>query len=96
LSPRIVTFDWDEANVEHIARHDVLPHEVEEVFLHQDAYLQDFGWRDSEKRYKMIGETADGRILQIVFVIRKGSVRTATAYTAKRRARTLYADRRRP
>jgi hypothetical protein len=25
-------FDWDAANVGHIARHDVMPEEIEEVF----------------------------------------------------------------
>ena len=28
----VVGFDWNEANIEHIAEHDVTPDEVEEVF----------------------------------------------------------------
>ena len=29
---RISRFEWDEANIEHLARHQVIPAEAEEVF----------------------------------------------------------------
>jgi len=40
-----IRFDWDEANVEHIARHNVTPQEIEQVFANgvKDAGFDTFG-----------------------------------------------------
>ena len=38
MSPRVVEFDWDDANIAHIARHDVVPAEVQEAFFDNDAF----------------------------------------------------------
>jgi uncharacterized DUF497 family protein len=55
-------FDWDRANIEHIAKHGVTPAEAEQVVLNDpvDLTLQ---LRDGEERTPQIGETNAGRIL---------------------------------
>lgn len=35
---KVLVFEWDEANIGHIARHDVVPKEAEEVFLIRRMY----------------------------------------------------------
>ena len=51
---------WDDLNVEHIARHDVLPNEVEEVCagnrIEREAYRQ---------RIFLVGTTKTGALRQV-------------------------------
>jgi len=90
MSPRIAKFDWDDANVEHIARHEVVPKEVEEAFLDPFAIIKEHGIRFGEMRYSMLGRTAEDRLLMIAYTIRRGAIRTVTAYTARRKDRNTF------
>ncbi|MBI6546141.1 MAG: BrnT family toxin [Cyanobacteria bacterium NC_groundwater_1444_Ag_S-0.65um_54_12] len=73
-------FDWDEANIEHIAAHDVEPEEAEAAF---------FGFRvplkvrivDGEQRQAFLGSVGE-RILLVAYTIRSNRVRVITAYNA--------------
>ena len=69
-------FDWDEANTQHIARHQVEPAEVEEAFAGRHLLL-----RSWEGRKALLGRTAAGRYLIVAFVVRDGVVRVITART---------------
>ena len=51
---------WDEWNVEHVARHGVVPHEVVEI-LHGEHVAKE----SYRERLKVVGETRSGRILAI-------------------------------
>jgi len=55
-------FDWDEANIAHIAEHNVLPPEAEEACTHKPVALY-FSSRNGEQRFVQIGETLAGRVL---------------------------------
>jgi uncharacterized protein len=83
VSARIVSFDWDETNVQHLARHGVMKEEVMEAFLDPYSDRGDTRWERGESRYTMIGETGSGRPLTVVFAIREGCIRPVTAYTPK-------------
>jgi uncharacterized protein len=72
-------FDWDEENIAHVAEHDVLPHEAEEVIDNEPVYL-DYSVIDGEERFREIGETRAGRILEVVSMIRDNRTRVITAY----------------
>jgi uncharacterized DUF497 family protein len=72
-------FQWDDLNVLHIARHDVTHLEVEEVVC-SDALELDVQCEDGEERFTLIGETARGRILVVIYTIRDGLMRPVTAY----------------
>jgi len=56
-----ISFDWDEANIAHIAEHDVVPAEAEQVIDNSPLYL-DYSIQSGEVRHREIGETATGRI----------------------------------
>jgi hypothetical protein len=84
-------FDWDEANIAHIAEHDVLPSEAEEVVTSNPLDL-DYVIRNGELRLRQAGETSTGRILAVITTIRKGLTRVITAYPASRLLRATYLE----
>jgi uncharacterized DUF497 family protein len=75
----VLGFDWDDANLGHIARHGVTRAEAEELFafplLWMDAHTE-----DEELRLVEIGRTAAGRILKVVTTDRRGKIRVVTAF----------------
>jgi uncharacterized protein len=75
-------FDWNKANIEHVARHAVTPGEVEEVFANGLSGVVDYA-RQGERRSSGVGATDAGRRLLVVFTMRRGRVRTVTAYPAR-------------
>jgi uncharacterized DUF497 family protein len=84
-----VSFDWDEANIAHIAEHDVEQVEAEEAVTYRPVFVQYLS-RGGEDRFIQIGETLAGRILVVVVTPRKGLTRVVTAYPAKRAYREFY------
>ncbi len=84
----ISDLEWDDENTEHIARHDVSPHEVEDIC---------FGLHISEKagsqRYILSGQTAGGRYLNVVVErIGKGLFRPITAFEMSENYRRRYRE----
>jgi hypothetical protein len=55
-------FEWDDANILHIARHDFTPEEVEEVLAGGHKVR-----RGRQNRYLALGQTFDGRLAFVVF-----------------------------
>lgn len=78
---------WDEWNIAHIARHDVLPEEVEEVF--RKTYI---AYESYDGRFEIIGTTKQKRILLIVLdpEMVNGEYYVVTAHTANKKDRELY------
>jgi uncharacterized protein len=74
-----LNFDWDDANIAHLAEHDVTPEEAEEIVL-GDSMEMDFEVAGGEERWSYVGETSDARILRVVFTMRGERVRVVTAY----------------
>jgi|SRR3989344_3919495 len=71
-------FEWDEANIEHIAKHNVIPREAEEVFFDKNNALnEDIKHSTTEVRFLIIGKTKKGRLLYQVFTIRGGKMSKA-------------------
>ena len=84
-------FDWDDANIDHIARHHVTPDEAEEALTDPRRIGLDTYSPTDEIRYGVLGRTTEGRILVVIFTPRNGMVRVITARdantTEKRRQR---------
>ena len=82
-------FDWDDANIAHLAEHDVTPAEAEQVIVNHplDVSYED---RKGEVRFRQIGETFSGRILEIISTERKGLTRVITGYEPSRLLRAAY------
>ena len=62
-------FDWDEANVEHIARHGINPKETEEAILIKplETGIQS---HEREERVLCLGRTKSGRLLTVLYTER--------------------------
>ena len=90
LTGKIEGFAWDAANVGHILRHAVTPFEVEEAVGRPHATIPATAVK-GEKRWKLLGKTASGRYLVVVFTIRQKLFRAVTAYEMNAAERKKYA-----
>jgi uncharacterized protein len=84
-----VEFDWDAANIDHIAEHGVTPAEVEEAV--QDSRGSPSTWylRNNEWRLNIIGLAGD-LLLYVVITTRDPLVRVVSARVANRAERPRY------
>jgi uncharacterized DUF497 family protein len=82
---------WDSWNVAHIARHGVLPEEVEHV-CQSDPVVQ----AGKKGRLLVFGPTPDGRVLAVVLdgEPETGTYYPVTARLASRRERAIFAKER--
>ena len=87
-------FNWDDANVGHLARHGVSPFEAEEAIVDPHAILLEIQ-TDDEERVKAVGATSGGRILVVVFTWRGEAIRAITAYVPPVALQKLYLEGRR-
>ncbi len=75
---RIEELRWRDDRVEHIARHNVVPAEVEEVVLDdREAVLEKAGLAErnpSQTVYVLLGRTQAGRYLMVVLIHEGGGV----------------------
>ena len=76
-----LSFDWDKANVAHVARQDVMPEEVEQVFVNDPMDLS-ADIMDEEERYTSAGHTNQLRVLVLVWTMRGVATRPITAFDA--------------
>jgi uncharacterized DUF497 family protein len=86
-----LSFDWDEANLGmgHVARHNVTPEEVEQVFANDPMDLGADAV-DGEERYTGVGHTNRLRVLVLVWTMRGDATRPITAFDAGERLATRY------
>jgi uncharacterized DUF497 family protein len=85
-------FDWDAANLDHIARHEVTQEEAERVILGDplDIEMQIEEDISGEDRLQHLGETATGRILQLMTTWRGGKGRVISAWDAPKQLKLYY------
>jgi hypothetical protein len=83
-------FDWNDANITHIAKHGITPAEAEQV-IQNGPFDLTFQRRFEEPRFAQVGETDLGRILLVVTTWRNGLIRVVTAFPAKKPLRAWYA-----
>lgn len=82
---QLIELEWDDANRDHVLRHQVSIEEVEEV-LYFEPHLR----RTRQGRYLAYGQTLSGRHLVVVFVHRgRGRARPVTARPMDVRERRL-------
>jgi uncharacterized DUF497 family protein len=87
-----IEFDWDDANIRHLNRHRVSPHEFEEV-IGGDPFDLEYLNVNGEDRFKIVGATLSGRVLIGVWTPREGRIRPVTAYEASRKYLEMYYER---
>jgi uncharacterized protein len=86
-------FDWDDGNIQHIARHNLFPQEVEAALLDPRRVGVSSRKSPQEKRWAMLGSTSEGRILFVVFTRRDGFIRVVTARDATDQEKRTYRRR---
>ena len=86
----IKEFEWNENNIEHIARHRVSPDEVEDVAFDDEPWI-----RKGRKRTRyMLGYTVAGRYLFSVYTLKdKGVAKVITSMDMDDKTRRLYRKR---
>lgn len=89
MQDRELDFDWDQANIGHVTRHQVRPDEAEQVILNNPV---DLGQEivEGEERYLSIGATVEGRVLLVATTWREDRVRVVTAFEPIKRLVQLY------
>jgi uncharacterized DUF497 family protein len=82
-------FDWDSRNIRHIARHGVIPAEVEEALRTEPLVVQ-FQNHAVEERVLCLGRTGKGKLLAVVYVEVGHTIRVVTAYPMTQRQQEIY------
>jgi len=85
-------FDWDTANIGHVAEHDVAPEDAEEVLLGDPLEMGFETSAAGEDRWTYIGETSQGEVLQAVITLRGEKIRVVTAFEPTRQDKLLYLE----
>ena len=82
-------FEWDAANLGHIARHGVTAEEFEQGMNGNPLELGS-AEINGELRTKVAAVTAGGRFLEMVYTIRRGKIRAVTAFPVDTRKKERY------
>ena len=92
LIAKCVGFDWDEGNLPKIwETHNVSGAECEQIFFnHPVVAARDEKHSSEEGRYYALGHNDAGRLLYVVFTIRKSLVRPISARDMNRKERKVY------
>ncbi|PIS15604.1 hypothetical protein COT62_02800 [Candidatus Roizmanbacteria bacterium CG09_land_8_20_14_0_10_41_9] len=86
-----VEFEWDSGNRDKNRKHGVENFESEEVFFDNKRFIfKDHIHSGKEERFKLLGKTKKGRLLFVVFTIRKRKVRIISARDVNRKEVGLY------
>jgi len=85
-------FEWDEHNSEkNWRKHQVMPSECEEVFFNRALVIKDdTKHSEKESRYYCLGHTDSGRLLFVVFTVRRGKIRVISARDMNNKERNVY------
>jgi uncharacterized DUF497 family protein len=92
---RVEGFDWDEGSArKSVEKHPVSQAEAESVFFSDPLLIvPDPRHSQTEPRYHALGKTATGRMLHVVFTLRRQEtlIRIVSARDLKRKERKTYA-----
>jgi uncharacterized DUF497 family protein len=91
--PEILEFEWDAGNEEkNWIRHSVRAEEAEEPFFTEERLVLEDKPHSTkqETRYILIGKSKKGRMLFIVYTIRKEKIRIISARNADKKEVLLY------
>jgi hypothetical protein len=85
-------FQWDSGNSEkNFYKHIVSNSECEQVFFNQPIIVvDDSKHSEDENRFYLLGRTDQGRLLFVVFTIRKNLIRIISARDMNKKEREIY------
>lgn len=86
-------FEWDEYNANKIwTKHQVSPAECEHVFFNSPLLVSGTERSYDEPRFYALGETEAGRLLFVVFTLRRDLIRVISARDMSRKERRGYSS----
>jgi uncharacterized protein len=92
LLSKCTGFEWDKGNLlKNREGHGVTGSECEQIFFnHPRVIASDVKHSGKEDRYFVLGQTDAGRLMFVVFMIRKNLVRIISARDMSRKERKVY------
>ena len=88
---KVVEFEWDEGNLEHIRKHRFNYKECEQVFYNKPILVSpDEKYSQIESRFRVLGKTKLERLTVLVFTIRWGRVRIISVRDQNKKERLIY------
>ena len=89
--PQFTGFDWDVGNRDKNVAHGASDEECEEVFLHLPLVMAaDLKHSEQESRLWVLGQTAMGRRLFLIFTPRGSRIRIISARAMTKHERRIY------
>ena len=86
-------FEWDNGNIGKNKKHNVEDKEAEEIFLDdRKKTFKDKLHSGGEERFRVVGKTKKGRLLFVVFTMRKGKIRIISARDINKKEVSLYEE----
>lgn len=84
-------FDWDKGNLGHIKKHNVSKEECEEAFFNiQPEITRDITHSQIEERYRIFGQTDEGRLLFMIITVRGNMIRVISARDQNKKERQEF------
>lgn len=88
---KIEGFEWDKGNLEHVKKHHVSKEECEEAFLNKEVIVtEDIIHSQTEERYRIYGQSDNGRLLFIIITMRENKIRVISARDQNKRERKEF------
>lgn len=86
----VLALQFDQANVDHLARHDVTPQQVQDVLLKAPRFFRNLP--DRSGTHVIVGPNSEGTFFFIVLAPtgQRGNWRPVTGWRLGRRAQDLY------
>ena len=90
--PEFEGFDWDKGNFQkNWISHEVTAKEAEQVFFNTPLLItDDLKHSKTEKRYMVLGQTDEARLIFMVFTMRKNNLRVISARDMSKKERKYY------
>ena len=88
----IIGFDWDEGNLsKNPDKHGTANSESEEIFFNEPlVVVDDIRHSEQESRYYALGKTNEGRMLFVVFTLRKDKIRIISSRDMNKKEQAIY------
>ena len=86
-----LNFEWDNSNIDHLAKHAISSEEAEQVIVNRPVDLGS-ELRNGEERVAQIGETNNGRVLVVISTMSGKKIRVVTAWPANKNYRRYFAS----
>lgn len=91
IDKKPIEFEWDKGNREKPKKHGLTIEEAEEAFFDNNkVFFGDWKHSTTEQRITLLGKTKKGRMLNIIYTLRKNKIRVITARPINRKEVQLY------